>query len=613
MENRLDIEQILAENERRNALLAVDYDPISGKGAGGCRVKTVNPEGRVEHIPEAMAADPQLAVVEKDMTAWKRLRIRHDFEYWAATCVTIRDKITGRDVRLRLNRPQRRVLSILERQRLAGEPIRLIMLKARQWGGSTLVLMYMAWIQCCQRRNWHSLICAHVKDTSATIRAMYAKMLAAYPPEMWSEEETPEFKPFERSVNTRVIPGRDCRVTLGSSEKQEAVRGSDFAMAHLSEVAFWADSDRRSPEGFIRAVCGGVARVECSLIVLESTANGVGNYFHTEWLRSRRGESDKEAVFVPWHEIDIYSSPVRDVRALCDAMDSCERALWEKGCTLEQIQWYHDKRREYGSAMEMAAEFPGDDVEAFASTSRAVFAMDAVERLRDGCREPDAVGEVVSVSPVGQGALQVLGFRPDPAGCLKVWRMPERAVRAYHRYVATVDIGGRSERSDYSVIAVIDTESPSGKPEVVAQWRGHIDHDLLTWKAAAIATWYDEALLVIESNTLETESGDGNAMYSLSELNFVYRNLYYRPIRDSVTGACESRVGFHTNRSTKALVITHLIAMVRDGAYIERDTGACDELALYELDRAGRYAACPGAHDDMLMTRAIGLYVASTI
>lgn len=479
--------------------------------------------------------------------------------------------------------------------------------------GSTLVQMYMAWIQCCLRRNWHSLICAHVKDVSATIRAMYGKMLSSYPEELWTEESRPEFKAFERSLNTRYIPGRDCRVTLASSEKQEAVRGADFAMAHLTEVAFWSDSDRRSPEGFIRAVCGGVARVECSLIVLESTANGVGNYFHAEWLRSRSGMSDKEAVFVPWHEIAIYASEVDDPQALWESMDDYEHRLWEMGLTLEQIRWYHDKRREYSSMQQMQAEFPTDDVEAFAATSRAVFAPEGVERLRQGCVMKPLVGELATLGPSGEAALAVTGFREDARGRLKVWRRPVTEGNDYSRYVVAVDIGGRSDHSDFSVISVLDSLGEGGLPEVVAQWRGHLDHDLLTWKAAAIAAWYDEALLVIESNTLESESsGDDCSLYCLSALNYVYPNLYRRPMRENAAGAFEARVGFHTNRATKAMVITGLIAAVRDGGYIERDPQACDELAVYETDSSGRYAAKPGYHDDILMTRAIALHAIAT-
>ena len=200
-------------------------------------------------------------------------------------------------------------------------------------------------------------------------------------------------------------------------------------------------------------------------------------------------------------------------------------------------------------------------------------------------------------------------FSPDSNGKLWVWEKPVEGANS-SRYVVAVDIGGRSHSSDYSVIAVIDR----GKncPEVVAQWRGHIDHDILTWKSAQIARWYAHALLVIESNTLETSSDIDNSLYTLSQLNGVYHNLYRRQRLGQVGDSLEHRIGFHTNRATKSLIITHLIAMVRDCGYVERCNEACNELSTYEQLPNGSYAAKIGYHDDILMTRAIALYVAST-
>lgn len=176
-----------------------------------------------------------------------------------------------------------------------------------------------------------------------------------------------------------------------------------------------------------------------------------------------------------------------------------------------------------------------------------------------------------------------------------------------------VDVGGRSAKADYSVVAVFDRyPAGGGGPEVVAQWRGHCDHDTLAWKAAAIARWYRNALLVVESNTLE--SSGGSSQYILETLNGVYPHMYVRRHRDRLRpGSVEQTVGFHTNVQTKGLIITNLIAMVREGSYTERDSRACDEMAVYEQGRSGSYAARPGCHDDILMTRAIGLYVIATM
>lgn len=616
MEN---IHEIVVENARRNALINLEYCPVRGIGCTGERVECYSPVSKgTEFIPKTMYDSDKFHMVKENAQAWRRLRICHDFEYWAATCCTIKDKRTGCDVFMRLNRPQRRVLAIMEQQRMVGEPVRLIMLKARQWGGSTLVQVYMAWIQLVHKRSWNSLICAHVKDTAATIRGMYSKILSDYPADVWDEDGVcrPEFRVYERSTNIRYIPGRDCRVTLGSAEKQDSVRGGDFAMAHLSEVAFWGDTTRHSPEGFVRAICGSIMREPFTLIVMESTANGTGNFFHAEWLRACSADgSDKIPVFVPWYEIELYSKPVGDVEALWSSLDSYERGLWHKyGCTLEQIAWYREKRREYPTRQLMAAEYPTDDVEAFANTGSSVFPAECVAELAKGCMLPLCLSEVLCNSDDMWLRGQLQEIADDGRGTLSVWKLPDSGSENYrNRYVVAVDVGGRSDKSDYSVILVLDSAPCGGVPEVVAQWRGHCDHDILTKRAALMGRWYGEALLVVESNTLESSGSDGETGLSLlAELAENYPNMYHRECYDREYSADLPgiRVGFHTNRATKSLIITNLIAMVREGTYVERDAGMINELSVFEYKVNGSTGAKDGCHDDRLMTRAIALHVA---
>lgn len=671
--------EILRENERRNKSHNNSYDPISGKGCCGSRIKVVRPGGgrdydpAIQYVPASMAisdaprkrakrkkpkspsasskpaklkritsrddgkvatkaaAKPRKrkrtvseALLKLSSEEWAKLRCRHDFEYWAATCGTIRDKESGRIIPFRLNRPQRRVLRIIEERRRAGKPIRLILLKARQWGGSTLVMYYMAWIQTCLAINWNSLICAQVKDTASTIRGMYSRLIERYPAELWQPDaeaagagikgaSEPKLIPFEGSRNTRLIPARGCTITVGSSESQDAIRGGDYAMAHLSEVAFWRDSEQSSPEQFIRAICGSVLQRPLTLIVLESTANGAGNFFHREWLRADRGNSDKTPVFVPWHEIDMYRAELADEESasrLWDEMDDYERRLWhDHGCTLEAIAWFHAKRREYPSLELMLAEYPTTSEEAFTYTDRAVFPVEQCERLRSGCIDPVFKGEIVGATSIGTESLSDIRLVAGE-GNMSIWRMPEvtgKPLIDCNRYVAAVDIGGRSEGSNWSVISVIDTSGgiDGETPEVVAQWRGHDYHDRLAWTAARIARFYSDALLVFESNSLEhSTDADDPSLYILSQVQRHYRRLYMR--RDPGGGM---HAGFHTNRATKSLIINHLIALVRDNGYIERCDLAVNELLSYEATPSGGFEARRGCNDDILMSRAIALHV----
>ena len=577
-------------------------NPVTGEGCTGrrSRVKTPVSDLPWAYVPLSMLQAPEYPLVENDEVAWKRLRCRHDFEYWAVTCAVIKDKSEGGDIPFILNAPQRRVLALLEDDRLAGRPIRLILLKARQWGGSTLIQLYMAWFQTCLRTNWHSAIVAHVKDTSATIRGMYSKLLSHYPAELWEGSDAPKFAPFEGSANIRTLQGRGCNVGIGTAEKPDNLRGGDLAMVHLSETAFWPSTPGNSPKQVVQAVCGGVARKPYTLVAIESTARGVGDFFHKEWQRNKAGRGDKHAVFVPWFEISLYSEPCSDAAAVLDSLTPYEQMLVEQGATSDNINWYRNKLREVEEREDLASEYPSDDVEAFSSSRTSVFPSAAVESLRCSCRAPLATGDVSADGHT---------FHDDARGLMKVWEKP----KAESRYVVAVDVGGRSAKADWSVVAVLSVpDKPEQIPRVVAQWRGHIDHDLLASKSVAVSRYYNNAFLVIESNTYETSafgsSCDSN-MFILNRLAETYSNIYRRETFDSLSKTYSSHIGFHTNVSTKKLLINGLIEIVREGLYTERDSDACNELLTYEQLESGAFAAREGCRDDILMTRAIGLYV----
>lgn len=549
-------------------------------------------------VPRSMVDDPAYPTVMNNPVAWQKLRCRHDFAYWCESCCKIKDKISGKDVPFVLNAPQRRVAAMLEDDRRAGRPIRIIMLKARQWGGSTLIQNYMAWIQSVHCRNWHSVICSQVKDTSSTIRGMYSKLLENYPLDLWDGDEKPRFRAFEHSRNIREIAGRGCRITIASIRNYDSIRGSDIAMAHLSETAFWSATPSASPEDLVRAICGSIAFEPYTLIAMESTANGVGNFFHNEWIRCSQGRGDKRAVFVPWFEIEHYRLDPPNPEKFMQSLSPYETMLAEKfSLSPAQIYWYHNKLREYTTHAQMMAEYPSTPEEAFANTGSSLFSASNVENLRKNCIDPPFVGEIHDDGLRYQSSATLprrhFRFVSDSRGCLSVWQHPD----PQGDYVAAVDIGGRTNRADWSVVAVLRIDSP--RPEIVAQWRGHTDHDLLASVAASIAGYYNYALLAVEANSLEK---DAAGHYILNQLAREYPNMYFR---DS------ARPGFHTNSSSKGALITGLMAAVRDGSYIERCSDACTEMLNYEETSSGKYAARPGHHDDILMTRAIAIHLAS--
>lgn len=592
--------EIAAENIRRCADAIDDYDPITGRGATGDRIEVSTPVDELPHalVPRTMVDDPQYAVAT-DSLSWRRLRCRHDFEYWCVTCVLIKPKTGYTNIPLRLNRAQRKVLAVLEADRLAGRPMRIIVLKARQWGCSTLIQNYMAWIQICHRTGWNSLICCHKKDCAVNIRRLYSDLISRYPIDMADNDLPMKFKPFEGSANVREITGRDCRIAVASSDNQDAIRGYDIAMAHLSETAFWRRTPQHDPDDIIRSVCGSIDIQPYTLVAMESTANGVGNFFHKEWQRAVSGDSDKRPVFVAWFEIDFYATPLdTSAEAFAETLNDYEIKLWRAGCTLEQINWYRLKARSYADISKMQAEYPSTDTEAFAATDTGVFDRRDIARLQAGCCKPQRLCRVVGDNIIDY-----------PDGELQIWSDPQSDME----YVVAVDIGGRTATSDWSVIAVLRVCHDNSPHEIVAQWRGHVDHDILVDIACVIAGRYNEALLIIESNSLESEAnaGAGANAYVLDRLESRYSNLYYR--RPDAGSGRRWRIGFHTNRATKVAVIDGLIRALRENEYIERSDEACYEFAVYRQQENGSYAAEDGYHDDILMTRALALHAAATV
>lgn len=483
----------------------------------------------------------------------------------------------------------------------------------------------MAWLQLVHQKGLNSLIIAHQGVGSDEIKDMFDRMIDSYPQAKLGGAAK-KMEPVGRARAIFRVPARNCKIKIGTAERPDSCRGGDYNLVHCSEVGIWKRTDGKSPEDIVRSACSGVLLLPLTMIVYESTANGTGNFFHREYEAAKRGISQFEALFISWFDIDQYSLPfasdeerngfagrLLSLRNVDTAPSARAQPgaylwwLWEKGATLEAINWYVAERSKYSDHGLMAAEYPSDDVEAFVHSGARVFDKYKVEFLRKDCTDPPLRGEI-----------DESGFSRLDSGGWKIWSLPdESAARMESRYVTVVDVGGRSAKADWSVIVVFDRApmARGERPEVVAQWRGHTDFDLLTEKAAHASRFYHEALLVIESNTLETRDRDRDtdgdqSSFILNRLRDIYPNLYARrQSEEAVVRGMPVRYGFHTNMATKPMIIATLVKVIREGMYVERDAHCLDEYLAYERRANGSYGAIAGCHDDLLMTRAIGLHI----
>ena len=244
MESSSVIREILEENERRNNEIYAPFNPITGKGSVGKRnevvidgfplhtqylpvemtniplVKRLVKYGSLDAFLQAMGSEKEDYEYDRQkvIQQFVRLRCRYDFPFWAAMFVYIKNKGGGEDVLFRLTRPQRRFIERLEKLRKAGKPIRIVLLKARQWGGSTTSQIYMAWLQLVHKVGLNSLIIAHQGAGSDEIKDMFDRMINSYPVEMlhkinenYSENE-PILVGVGKSGSIHRVPQRNCKI-----------------------------------------------------------------------------------------------------------------------------------------------------------------------------------------------------------------------------------------------------------------------------------------------------------------------------------------------------------------------------------------------------------------
>ena len=658
--------KIVQENERRRAIVFAPFNPITGEGSIGQRVAfTVSDYPIVtQYLPIEMMDEPfvkklskagsvdafirdalMLPVTDeardKVIEEFIRIRQKHDYPFWAAMFAYIKRKGGGTDVLFRLNRPQRKLIKRLEKMRKAGKPIRLILLKARQWGGSTSIQIYMAWLQLVHEVGLNSLIIAHQGTGSDEIKDMFARLVKSYPVEMLHElgdayaPNEPKMVGVGKSGSIFRVPQRNCKIKIGTAERPNSCRGGDYNLVHLSEVGLWKETDGKKPEDIVRSACSGILLRPYTMIVYESTANGVGNFFHKEYLAAKKGQSQFEAMFVAWFEIEQYELPFEneadkyefakklfanrrneEIKSDREEPGTYHWRLWEKGATLEAIHWYVSERSKYTNHGDMASEYPSDDIEAFTYSGRKVFSSEDVEQFRPACRAPRWIGEIYGSADEGEKAIEGLRFKKEADGRLFMWHDVEKNEdeEVTDQYLVIVDVcKGHTKNADFADILVLNRQPMmDGEPPVVAaEWHGHIDMDKLAWKAMQVAAYYNNALLVIESNTLETNNTKGEAEYILTLIHEVYgRQLYARKqSAEDIRQGLPKKYGYHTNPLTKKVVIYNLKVVIRERLYVEREEACLDEYLTYVETENNVFEAMEGYHDDRLMTRAIGMQV----
>jgi len=690
-----EIKELIAENHRRRQEIFGPYDPITGVGCYGFkegeRVHVDIPDFRIgedlitdmwvpretletgiwhevlrfgsiqKYVENGMQRDYDDDYHMDVIEAMFQARFIDDPEFAMYMTDKIVHKITGEMVPFKLRYAQRVLFAVLEGMRKAGVPIRVCLLKARQWGGSTLVQMYIKWMQDYRHPNgWNAAVITQVGSTSKKIKAMYRKAIESQPG--WTVGMPGvKFKmnPYDGSDSDFIISDgkyavRSSTISVASFENYEKLRGDNYKCLHYSEVAFWKQTPEHDPEGVLSAASQSLIGLPDEIEVFESTGMGNSGFFYDLCQDAMRENTTSayKFLFVPFFMIENDMEPKGEKGFSQEEeiefatwlwenrnYDKCPAGyreagkffwkMWKLGACFEAINWYRKERNKHRDHAHMATEAPIDPVEAFRNSGNAVFDPYSIDDLKESCKapKPPLYYANINLPPFERRNKKVflnadIKQRADNQGELKVWAEPNNHIfKIKNRYLVSVDIGGKSDTADFTVMTVIDMmglcKEVQGKPRVVARWRGHVRHDVLAWTAAALAHYYNDAILVIESNTADRErenNTEGDHFGTIiEEIAGYYPNLYQRTKEpESVSEGIKPIYGFQTNKLTKGWIIDNLIACVDDKLWDEPDEEMYRELGWYERRDDGTMGNKPGSgkHDDVLMSTAIGLWIA---
>lgn len=365
---------------------------------------------------------------------WRRCA--RDPIYFCERYWKIRHPEKGR-ILFELREAQRETLEAFE------DHSRVIILKARQIGFSTLVSAYVAW-----RAFFHSdeaIIMLSRTEREAIDLLSKTKYGLRYLPD-WMKKRGPAAMD---DTLTRLSWNNESAIESLPSQSDPA-RGHTVTLVVVDEWAFLKNSEEAW------ASIEPVADIGGRVIGL-STANGSGNFFHDFWVRARTGTSDFYPIFFPWHAV-----PERD-------------QAWYDAKTSDMLPW------------QRAQEYPGSEDEAFIRSGNPVFDIDTLDLL------PTRRAEWRGWMTVDEG--RVPTFQVEQDGPLQVWEQPQ----PHHKYVIGADVAEGLEHGDFSVAAVIDVNTG----RVVAKWRGHVDPDLFGEEVLyRLGRWYNSALIGVEVNSL---------------------------------------------------------------------------------------------------------------
>lgn len=320
-----------------------------------------------------------------------RCKLRDDFIHYASKCLKIRSK-SGEIRPFVLNQAQKYIHDTVEKQRREKGYVRVIIVKGRQIGCSTYTEGRFYW-RVTHSFGLRAFILTHDSDATNNLFEMAVRY----------HEHCPTIvRPILQASNAKelIFSGLDSGYRIGTAGNKGVGRSSTIQLFHGSEVSMWPNAHEHA-SGILQAI----PKADGTEVFLESTARGIGNYFHQQWQLAEAGISDFIPIFIPWYWQPEYTIPTKDDLLL----DDTEEMLVKNFClSLPQIVWRRYKIIELSAngidgTKAFMQEYPCTATEAFQTTGEDSYIVpDIVVRARKTQCERHG-GMILGVDPARFG------------------------------------------------------------------------------------------------------------------------------------------------------------------------------------------------------------------
>jgi len=366
-----------------------------------------------------------------------RIKFKNDFPFFSHNCLKIRPK-EGELIDLRLNKAQRYIHEKIEEQKKLRGFAKAIIVKGRQQGCSTYTGARFFW-QVIHSKGIRAFILTHRTDATDNLFKMTQRYYQYLPDKL---------KPFVDRKNAKELSFTllDSGYKIGTAGSGAVGRSDTIQLFHGSEVAFWESADE-----IVSGIMQAIPSIN-SEIILESTAKGMGNFFHKQWIMAEKGESDFIPIFIPWFWQDEYQYHLDQLFSLSEE-DTELRDLYN--LSNEQMYWRKKKIQELGEEL-FRQEYPFNPQEAFQTSFSGSFITNfLVDRARK-CIEAKPYGPlIIGVDPSrndgsgdrtsiicrqGRVAFDLKSFKTDDT--MKIVGIIHNMIKQYSPVAICIDVIG---------------------------------------------------------------------------------------------------------------------------------------------------------------------------